>query len=192
MCSLMDFSMFTDMHSHHWSVLDLCIISKRNPIPFSEHFPKEPLTFSLEVSYVWNHTVCGVHACACSVASVMPSSLHHHGLQPSGSSARGTLPVGILEELAVLLFSRSVVSDSLWPHGLQHARLPCPSASPRICSNSCPLSWWYHPTISSSVPPSPPALNFSQHPPPNMWYNMWYFMTGFFDLACYFQGSPML
>ena len=39
-----------------------------------------------------------------------------------------------------LLFSHSVMSDFLWPHGLQHARLPCPSPSPRICSNSCPLS----------------------------------------------------
>ena len=42
---------------------------------------------------------------------------------------------------------------TLWPHGLQHARLPCPSPSPRACSNLCPLSWWCHPTISSSVVP---------------------------------------
>ena len=53
----------------------------------------------------------------------------------------------------LLLFSRSVVSDSFRPHGLQHARLPSPSLAPRVCSNSCPLSWWYHPTISSSVTP---------------------------------------
>ena len=46
------------------------------------------------------------------------------------------------------------MSDSLQPHGLQHARLPCPSPSPGVCSNSCPLSWWCHPTISSSVIPS--------------------------------------
>ena len=58
------------------------------------------------------------------------------------------------------LFSRSVVSDSLWPHGLQHARLPCPSLFPRLCSNSHPLSRWYHPTISS---PSPPAFNLCWH-----------------------------
>ena len=45
------------------------------------------------------------------------------------------------------------VSDSLQPHGLQHARLPCPSPSPRVCSNSCPLGQWCHPTISSSVTP---------------------------------------
>ena len=43
--------------------------------------------------------------------------------------------------------------DSLRPHGLQNARLPCPSPSPRVCSNSCPLSWWCHPTILSSVIP---------------------------------------
>ena len=43
------------------------------------------------------------------------------------------------------------MSDSLWPHGLQHARLPWPSLSPRACSNSCPLSQWCLPTTSSSV-----------------------------------------
>ena len=50
-------------------------------------------------------------------------------------------------------FSHSVVSDSLWPHGLQHTRPPCQSPSPGVHSNSCPLSWWCHPTISSSVIP---------------------------------------
>ena len=49
--------------------------------------------------------------------------------------------------------SRSVVSDSLLPHELQHARPPCPSPTPRAYSNSCPMSWWCHPTISSSVIP---------------------------------------
>ena len=49
------------------------------------------------------------------------------------------------------IFTRSVMFDSLWPHGLQHARLPCPSPTPIVYSNSCPLSWWCHPTISSSV-----------------------------------------
>ena len=50
-------------------------------------------------------------------------------------------------------FSSVTQSDSLWPHGLQHTRLPCPSPTPRACSNSCPSSWWCHPTISSSVEP---------------------------------------
>ena len=45
------------------------------------------------------------------------------------------------------------MSDSLWPHGLQHARLPCPSPTPRVYSNACPLSWWCHPTTSFSVVP---------------------------------------
>ena len=49
------------------------------------------------------------------------------------------------------------MSESLWPHGLQHARPPCPSPTPRIYSNSCPLHWWCHPTVSSSVIP------FSSH-----------------------------
>ena len=55
-------------------------------------------------------------------------------------------------------FSCSVVSDSLWPHGLQHTRPPCPSPIPGIYSNSCPLSGWCHPTIPSSVIP------FSSYP----------------------------
>ena len=50
-------------------------------------------------------------------------------------------------------FSYTVMSDSLRPHGLQHTRLPCPSLSPGVCSNSCPLSRWCHPTISSCVTP---------------------------------------
>ena len=60
-------------------------------------------------------------------------------------------------------FSCSVVSDSLQPHGLQHARPPCPSLTPGVYSNSCPLSWWCHPTISSSVIPSPPTFSLSQN-----------------------------
>ena len=53
----------------------------------------------------------------------------------------------------VVQFSRSVVSDSLQPHGLQYTRLPCPSPTPGACSDSCPSSRWCHPTISSSVVP---------------------------------------
>ena len=53
----------------------------------------------------------------------------------------------------LLQFSCSVVSDSLWPHGLQHSRPPGPSPTPGVYSNSHPLSWWCHPTISSSVIP---------------------------------------
>ena len=52
-----------------------------------------------------------------------------------------------------LQLSTLCVSDSLQPHGLQHTRLPCPSLSPRVCSNSCPFSQWCHPAIASSVIP---------------------------------------
>ena len=55
-------------------------------------------------------------------------------------------------------FSCSVMSDCLWPHGLQHARLPCPSPTLEACSNACPSSWWCHPTILSSVVPFPSSL----------------------------------
>ena len=58
---------------------------------------------------------------------------------------------------SVCCCSFTQLCDSLQPHGLQHSRLPCPSPSPRACLNSCPLSWWCHPTISSSVVP------FSSH-----------------------------
>ena len=68
----------------------------------------------------------------------------------------------MVECFSSVQFSRSVVSDSLRPHGLLHARLPYPSLSSRVCSNSCPLNQW-DPTISSSVTPSPPAISLSQH-----------------------------
>ena len=59
----------------------------------------------------------------------------------------------ILGTLSSVQFSHSVLSDSLRPHGLHYARPPCPSPTSRVYSNSCPLSWWCHPTFSSSVVP---------------------------------------
>ena len=64
----------------------------------------------------------------------------HHGLNGRG-------------QWGLAQFSCSAVSNSLWPHELQLTRLSCPSPTPRAYSNSCPLSWWCHPTISSSVIP---------------------------------------
>ena len=58
-----------------------------------------------------------------------------------------------MSNFSVVQFSHSVVSDSLWAHGLQHTRPPCPSPTLRACSNSCPSCRWCHPTISSSVVP---------------------------------------
>ena len=60
--------------------------------------------------------------------------------------------------LSSVQFSHSVVSNSLWSHRLQHARLPCPSPTPGAYSNSCPSSQWYHPTFSSSS-----VVPFSSH-----------------------------
>ena len=55
--------------------------------------------------------------------------------------------------LCSVQFSHSVMSDSLWPHGLQHARPPCPSSTSSACSNSCPLAQWCPPTVSSFMVP---------------------------------------
>ena len=60
----------------------------------------------------------------------------------------------------LLLFSCSVMSNSLWSHGPQRSRPSCPSPSLRACSNSCPLSQWCHPTISSSIVSSSSCLQF--------------------------------
>ena len=69
-----------------------------------------------------------------------------------GLCAEATQP-SARSQPSLLLFSCQVVSDSLWPHELQDPRLPSPSPSPGVCSNSCPLSQWCHLTISSSVVP---------------------------------------
>ena len=66
--------------------------------------------------------------------------------------------VGSAQNFNSVQFSRSVISNFLRPHGLQHPRLLCPSPTPRACSNSCPLSQWCHPTISSSVIPFSSSL----------------------------------
>ena len=89
----------------------------------------------------------------------------------SSCAESSSLPFLTIAHLMVLHFSSSpsvqfscsVVSNSLQPHRLQLARLPCPSPPPDACSNSCPPSQWCHPNISSSVIPSPPAFNLSQH-----------------------------
>ena len=80
-----------------------------------------------------------------------------HYSKPTGGPDCGFEALGSGLGSGFLLFSLSIMSNSLWPHELQHARLPCPSPSPRACSNSRPLSWWCHPTILSSVVP------FSSH-----------------------------
>ena len=70
-----------------------------------------------------------------------------------GNWGSGGFEKEVLFGVTSVQFSRLVVSDYLWPHGLQHTRLPCPSPTPGAYSNSSPLSWWCHPTILSSVVP---------------------------------------
>ena len=72
----------------------------------------------------------------------------------------------------MLFFSYSVMSDSLWPHGLQNARFPCPSLCLGTCSNSCPFNWWYYAIISYSVTPLPPAFNLPQNQDLFQWTNL--------------------
>ena len=59
--------------------------------------------------------------------------------------------INYISDLQLLFLSLQVISNSLPHHGLQHAMLPCPSPSPRICPSSCPLNWWCHPTISFGI-----------------------------------------
>ena len=72
---------------------------------------------------------------------------------PGGPQSIGSQRVEHDWAASSVQFSCSVMSDSLQPHGLQHTRLPCPWPTPRACSNSCPSSWWCHPTVPSSVIP---------------------------------------
>ena len=74
------------------------------------------------------------------VQGTLKSLLQHHSSKAS-------------VQFSSVQFSRSVMSDSLWPHESQHARPPCPSSTPGVYSNSYPSSWWCHPAISSSVVP---------------------------------------
>ena len=76
----------------------------------------------------------------------------------------------------LFLFSCLAVSDSLRPHGLQHARFPCSSPSPGACSNSCPLHWWCHPTLSSSVVPFSSCLQ--SFPASGSFQMNWLFTSG--------------
>ena len=81
------------------------------------------------------------------------------------------------------------MSDSVWPHGQQHARLPCPSPTLKACSLSCPLSRWCYPKISSSVILFPPALNLSQHQGLFQWVNSLHQVDKVLELKLQHQPS---
>ena len=91
--------------------------------------------------------------------------------------------------LLLLLFICSVVSDSWWPHWLQHTMFPCPSLSLRVCSNSCPLNWWCHPTIPPSVLPFTLLQSFlaSESFPMN-----WLFSSGYQSIGASASASVLL
>ena len=92
-------------------------------------------------------------------------------------------------------FSRSVVSDSLRPHEPQHTRPPCPSPTPGVHPNPGPLSRWCHPAISSSVIPSLPALNLSQHQGLFQWVNSSHEVTKILEFQLQhqsFQWTPRI
>ena len=88
--------------------------------------------------------------CVCVEIDSMILDLLNKNLQTDWYLHRQTLPVE--NQIMSSQFSHSVVSDSLWSHGLQHARIPCPSPTTRACSNSYPWSQCCHPTISSCFP----------------------------------------
>ena len=81
---------------------------------------------------------------------------------------------------------------TLWPHGLWQARLPGPSPYTGICSSSCPLSWWCHPTISSSATPSPLALSLSQHHSLFQWVGFSHQVAKVLDLQLQHQSFPWI
>ena len=87
------------------------------------------------------------------------------------------------------LFSCSVMSVSLWPHGPQHTRFPCLTPSPRACSNSCPLSWWCHPTIPYSVIPFCSCLQ--SFPESGPFLMSWLFVSGGQDVGASASASVL-
>ena len=103
------------------------------------------------VYYFYNNALSGICVCVCVCVCVClcarKTDTAHK--QPGCKAMKGT--VSYL--FSSVQFSCSVASDFLWPHESQHTRPPCPSPTPGVHSNSCPLSRWCHPTISSSVVP---------------------------------------
>ena len=125
--------------------------------------------FSLGERCWWGRRISqiGIRCWVKSIETVKMVGLKHH------AEPQGNVDIYLWEAVYFIVdqerpnfftvqFSYSVMSDSLQPRGLQHARLPCPSLTPGACSNSCPSSWWCHPTISSSVVPCSSCLQSFQ------------------------------
>ena len=99
-------------------------------------------------------------------------------------------PVVLLFSSCISQLSQSVMSDSLWPHGLQHVTPPCPSPTPGVYSNFCPLSQWCHPTISSSVIPFP-TFNLFQHQGLFKWLSSSHHVAKVLEFQLQHQFLPM-
>ena len=106
-----------------------------------------PRDFALAVPSIWDPLFLAV----CMTGSFSTFSSEFKLLPPQRPSQAILWKASLTSTFYPISSIHSVMSDSLWPHGLQHTRLPCPSPAPGSCSNSCPLSWWCHPTILSSV-----------------------------------------
>ena len=120
-----------------------------------------------------------------------------HGRKHLGVAKRGentkewlTLRSKLVTVVLLLLFNCPVGSDSLWLHGLQHTRLPCPSPTSGACSNSCLLSWWCHPTILSFLSPSPPAFNLFQYQGLFQWVGSLHQVAKVLELQLQFSIGP--
>ena len=124
----------------------------------------------LAMSTWWRHSACSCSwpgnscwGCCCHWCSVqpLPYAWSHKG-QDQERIKSGSLSWWWSWAQSCMYtsvqFSHPAMSNSLRPHGLQHARPPCPSPTPRVYPNSCPLSWWCHPAISSSVIPFSSSL----------------------------------
>ena len=128
----------------------------------------------------WLQTILQSYSHQSEVAQSCPIPCHPMDCSLSGSSVHGIFQARVLEWIAISFFnarkrkwnsSRSVVTDSLRPHELQHARPLCPSSTPRVHSDSRPSNQWCHPGISSSVVPFSSCPNPSQHQSLFQWVN---------------------
>ena len=135
-----------------------------------------------------------------SVCGIFPAALYWssreeipHAQGKRNPSKMVGVAKGIRGQFSSVQFSGSVISDSLRPHESQHARPPCPSPSPGVHSDSHPSSQWCHPAISSSVVPSPPAPNPSQHQSLFQWVNSSHEVAKILEFQLYnrsFQKIP--
>ena len=142
--------LFNKLHLKSWSPMMHFAPGSSSP-RFISSFPSTSLFPTLSIS--------PLHS-SCPWSSVKPQYLLlspglHLLLNPEGPFQSTGNATPLFSSVSSVQFSRSVVSDSLRPHGLQHTRPPCPPPTPGVYSNSCPLSRWCHPTISSS------AISFS-------------------------------